>query len=74
MILTTQGVNGAILRSPDQAIYSCGDTVTLTAQPDPGATFVGWGCVGRGTTTATASSRNGFGGPSAACLATPGTG
>ena len=50
LILTTQGTNGTILRNPDQSSYSCGDVVTLTAQPDPGATFVGWGGALSGTT------------------------
>ena len=43
LLLTTQAVSGTIVRSPDQLTYSCGDVVTLTAQPDVGATFLGWG-------------------------------
>ena len=42
LVLTTQAVNGTIVRNPAQSSYSCGDVVTLTAQPDAGATFVGW--------------------------------
>ena len=42
LVLTTQAVNGSIVRNPAQSSYSCGDVVTLTAQPDAGATFVGW--------------------------------
>ncbi|MBK7367607.1 MAG: hypothetical protein IPJ04_06750 [Candidatus Eisenbacteria bacterium] len=33
---------GTVTRSPDQATYAYGDIVTLTAQPVPPATFVGW--------------------------------
>ena len=49
LLLTTQAVNGTIDRNPAQSSYSCGDVVTLTAQPDTGATFVGWGGALSGT-------------------------
>jgi regulation of enolase protein 1 (concanavalin A-like superfamily) len=48
-VLTTQATNGVIVRNPDQSSYSCGDAVTLTAQPNVGATFVGWGGALSGT-------------------------
>jgi len=35
-------VHGSILKSPDQATYPYGSTVTLTPQPDPGYCFAGW--------------------------------
>jgi hypothetical protein len=38
-----------LIRAPDKSSYACGEVVTLTAQPDPGATFVGWGGTLRGT-------------------------
>ena len=34
--------NGKVTKSPDQAIYTYGTTVTLTAVPDPQNQFVGW--------------------------------
>lgn len=34
---------GEVLRSPDQATYSCSEVVTLTAVPGEGQTFGGWG-------------------------------
>jgi len=49
LVLTTQATNGTILRNPDLSSYNCGDVVTLTAQPDLGATFVGWGGALSGT-------------------------
>ena len=42
-VLTTNATNGEVLRVPDQSLYACGDEVTLTAVPDTGATFAGWG-------------------------------
>jgi uncharacterized repeat protein (TIGR02543 family) len=33
---------GSILKSPDQATYSYGNVVTLTATPSPGWAFTGW--------------------------------
>ena len=50
LVLTTQSSNGTILRNPDQSTYSCGSVVTLTAQPDVGATFLGWAGALSGTT------------------------
>ena len=49
-VVTTDATNGTILRDPDLSSYICGDVVTLTAQPDAGATFVGWGGDLSGTT------------------------
>ena len=41
--LTTSVVgSGAVQKSPNQADYEFGETVTLTAVPDPGYVFVGW--------------------------------
>jgi uncharacterized repeat protein (TIGR02543 family) len=43
----TLGVNvvgkGTVARDPDQAVYHYGDVVDLTAVPDPGWSFAGWG-------------------------------
>ena len=33
---------GGVLRNPDLSSYACGATVTLTAEPDLGALFLGW--------------------------------
>jgi regulation of enolase protein 1 (concanavalin A-like superfamily) len=33
---------GSVLRNPDLSSYACGATVTLTAEPDLGALFLGW--------------------------------
>ncbi len=33
---------GTVTREPDQAAYSAGTVVTLTAAPDPGWSFIGW--------------------------------
>ena len=42
-ILTTTRVgNGTVTKTPDQASYHYGDTVTLTATPDSGWSFGGW--------------------------------
>jgi len=42
---------GTINRTPNQQLFESGDTVTLTADPDPASTFTGWsgsGCTGTG--------------------------
>ena len=41
-VMTASIGDGTILRDPDQIAYACGAMLTLTAQPDPGAMFVGW--------------------------------
>jgi hypothetical protein len=33
---------GSVLRNPDLGSYACGTTVTLTAEPNLGALFLGW--------------------------------
>ena len=40
--LTVTSVNGAVTKSPNQATYHYGDTVSLTANGDPGYTFSSW--------------------------------
>jgi PKD repeat protein len=50
-LTTTVFGPGSVQRTPDQATYGCGETVTLTAQPQPGAEFTGWGGALSGTTT-----------------------
>ena len=42
MVTTTSTADGTIHRDPDESSYACGAVLTLTAQPDPGAQFVGW--------------------------------
>ena len=43
LVLTTSAsAGGRVVVDPAQATYSCGDVVTLTAEPDFGATFQGW--------------------------------
>ena len=42
-LTTTASGPGSVLRAPDQTTYGCGESVTLTAQPQPGAEFTGWG-------------------------------
>lgn len=48
-ILTLVDDHGSILREPFQQRYSDGDTVQLTAEPDPGYTFTGWSGAVSGT-------------------------
>ncbi len=45
---------GSVLLNPDLSSYACGATVTLTAEPDPGALFLGWGGALSGTTNSAA--------------------
>jgi uncharacterized repeat protein (TIGR02543 family) len=40
--LTVNAVNGTVIKSPDNATYSYGDTVQLTAIPNEGYYFVNW--------------------------------
>ena len=40
--LTVAGINGAVARNPDQAVYDSNATVQLTANPLPGYHFTGW--------------------------------
>ncbi len=40
--LTITSVNGTVTKNPDQASYSYGSTVELTATPSTGYTFTGW--------------------------------
>ncbi|MHA4896016.1 ice-binding family protein [Pedobacter sp. PWIIR3] len=40
--LATLAVNGSVLRTPDQATYNHGTSVTLTAVPSAGYVFTGW--------------------------------
>ncbi|MEN8006773.1 MAG: cohesin domain-containing protein, partial [Candidatus Krumholzibacteriota bacterium] len=39
--ITTSGL-GSVAKSPDQAVYTCGDPVQLTATPDVDWVFTGW--------------------------------
>ena len=39
----TQTGQGTVTRDPNKAAYACNETVTLTAEPAPDWTFVGWG-------------------------------
>jgi uncharacterized repeat protein (TIGR02543 family) len=41
---------GSVDRAPDLPSYSCGQTVTVTAVPDPGQEFTGWTGDATGTT------------------------
>jgi hypothetical protein len=49
--LTVVAFGGTVAKSPDLPKYSPGQTVTLTATPDPGLFFVGWGDDLTGTNT-----------------------
>ncbi len=40
--LTTNAVNGTVLRTPDSSMYSHGIPIQLTAVPDSGYSFIGW--------------------------------
>ncbi len=42
--------SGSVTRVPDQPTYACGELVVLTAVPDPGHDFGGWGGAATGTT------------------------
>ncbi|MEZ5591617.1 MAG: hypothetical protein R3F53_13250 [Gammaproteobacteria bacterium] len=48
-LTTTISGPGTVLQTPDLANYSCGELVTLTAQPNVGAMLVGWGGMLSGT-------------------------
>ncbi|MEZ4515549.1 MAG: InlB B-repeat-containing protein [Chloroflexota bacterium] len=47
--VSVQG-EGTVTRNPDLPQYTCGDTVTLTAEPETGWTFAGWSGDVTGTT------------------------
>ena len=49
--LTVNATNGSVTRAPDQANYTSGTTVTLTAVPDAGYHFTGWSGDASGTTS-----------------------
>ncbi|MBI5476171.1 MAG: InlB B-repeat-containing protein, partial [Ignavibacteriales bacterium] len=40
--LTTNATNGSVAKSPDQATYTSGTNVTVTATPNTGYNFVNW--------------------------------
>jgi len=44
---------GTVVLEPTQSSYDCGETVTLTAEPDAGAMLAGWGGALRGTANPT---------------------
>ncbi len=48
LTITVNG-NGGVAKSPDKTTYLNGETVTLTAVPGAGASFVGWGGALTGT-------------------------
>ena len=50
-LTVNSGPNGAVTKNPDLAQYAHGSTVDLTATPDPGFIFVGWGGDASGTTS-----------------------
>ncbi|MFT4648065.1 MAG: regulation of enolase protein 1 (concanavalin A-like superfamily) [Glaciecola sp.] len=60
-VLTTSvpGVGGTVQASPVAASYNCGDQVTLTAVPDSGYQFSGWGADASGITNPLLVSING---------------
>jgi uncharacterized repeat protein (TIGR02543 family) len=41
--------NGSVTKDPDQTLYDSGSSVTLTATPSPGHSFVGWSGSASGT-------------------------
>ena len=45
--------NGAILVSPNKTTFTCGEQLTLTAQPGSGWQFAGWGGAASGTSSPT---------------------
>ena len=46
--------NGRVVASPDQPYYTMGQVITLTAIPDTGQNFLGWGGAATGTKTSIA--------------------
>jgi uncharacterized repeat protein (TIGR02543 family) len=40
--VSVSALNGTVLKSPDQTVYTYGTTVTLTATPSTGYHFTGW--------------------------------
>jgi hypothetical protein len=46
--------NGRVVASPDQPFYTMGQVITLTAIPDTGQDFLGWGGAATGTKTSIA--------------------
>lgn len=47
--LTVNAANGTVSKTPDKTAYLAGETVTLTAVPDPGYRFIGWSGSASGT-------------------------
>ncbi len=56
--LQTNATNGSVTRTPDQASFAHGETVTLTAVPATGYSFSGWSGDASGSTATVAITMN----------------
>jgi len=57
--LTVTSLNGTVVKNPDQTSYIYGSTVTLTATPSAGYTFMGWSGDASGSTNPLTVTMNG---------------